>query len=380
MLLILLALLLQSAAPPARATISGQLTLNNGAPAGAVRVVAIPAPPPTVRPAEGQNYYASQAPVGVALTDAEGRYQITNVPEGRYYIVAGIVGSATYYPSTTDIDAATVLTPAAGATLTGIDFRMRTSPGSLVAGRITPGPFPDTPERAVLSGVRVNDLVDVPVREDGSFDFGRIPAGHYSLSFIPHPPGLLPVPFSVGESDVRLDMKRPPVHTVSGRIVVDNGPLPHALLGFQTERDYVRAAINPDGSFRARLHDAPYRASLDGMPVGYQVVSVRVGSRAATAGFSPEEAGRAGLVIDVRAPRDLPPLSGRIIPPMRARVSIRGPIVGSLEATTDEAGAFSFSALPKGLYTVTVVDRPEFEPLRVAVTTGGADVQIAAKR
>src|SRR4051812_14617941 len=99
-------LLVQGAPAVATGVVAGQLRTGN-APAVAVRVVAIPAPTATVKPSEGQEYYSTQVPVSTALTDAQGRYRLTNVPAGRYFIVAG---STTYYPSTLNSDAATVIT------------------------------------------------------------------------------------------------------------------------------------------------------------------------------------------------------------------------------------------------------------------------------
>ena len=86
------------------AVASGQVRLANGSPVAAIRVAAIPAPPPNIRPSDGQNYYAVQTPARVALTDEQGRYRLANLPAGRYFIVAGVIGQATFYPATTDLE------------------------------------------------------------------------------------------------------------------------------------------------------------------------------------------------------------------------------------------------------------------------------------
>ena len=372
------------AAPAARtATVTGQLQLQNGAPAEAVRIAAITAPPPNIRPADGQNYYASQPPVSVALTDARGRFQLANVPPGRYYIVAGIIGHATFYPATTDIDASTIVTTTAGGTLDNINIRMLTAPGSRVRGRITPAPLPGFSERAVLSGVTVGDLVDVPVGADGSFEFGRIPTGEYFLSLIPQPPGLVATSFRVTDQDVAaIELKRPPTLPVAGRIVVDNGPLPSALLGFYTTRDYVSGGINGLGDFVVRLHDARYQVDLGGMPVGYSVASVRVGSQDASQGFAVSDALKAGVVIRVAAPKTLPRITGRVTAPAgaslaSAQVSIVGPIIGSLDTAIRPDGSFEFAAVPPGLYQLRVPQIPEIAPVLAVVDyQSGANVQL----
>jgi hypothetical protein len=381
-LLLALALLFQ-ATPAARpSVVTGQLTLRDGSPAGAVRVAAIVAPQPGIRPADGQNYYASLAPVSVALTDNAGRYQLTNVPPGRYYIVAGIVGHATFYPGTSDIDASTIVTLTSGETLDGTDFRMETDAGRRVSGRVTPGPVPGVQERAVLSGITVGDLLDVPVRDDGGFDFGRLPSGEYFLSLIPHAPGTTMLPFRVDDRDVPpLEFTRPPTRAVTGRIVVQRGPLPNALLGFFTPRDYVTGEIKDDLTFIARLHDARYQVDLGGMPVGYSVTSVRIGDAdVSTSGFDVGDAATSGIVITVATPAALPRITGRVALTGRAaaRVTATGPVVGSLEAPVRADGSFEFPAVPPGIYRLTVPQMPDVAPVDVVVdyATGAADVRL----
>ena len=381
--LLLVALLLQAAPAARTVVISGQVLLQDGSPAGAVRIAAITAPPPNIRPADGQNYYASQAPVATTLTDEQGRYRLQNVPPGRYYIVAGIIGHATFYPGTADIDASTIITPAAGDTLERHDIRMQTDAGMRVRGRISPPPADDALERAVLSGVTVGDLFDVVVREDGTFDFGRLPQGEYFLSMIPHAPGTTFLPFRVEKTDVPvLEFKRPPTLPVSGRIVVDRGPLPYALLGFMTERDYVTAPIQSDLTFTARLHDALYRPDMGGMPVGYSVTSVRMGSQnVAASGFQVSAAAKTGLVISVAAPPDLPRLIGQVTgAPPNSRVIATGPIIGSIEARVRVDGTFEFSPVPPGLYRLRVFEMPSIPETEVVVEyKSGGTIRLAPR-
>src|SRR5580692_11777297 len=87
-----LILLLQGAAAARPGVVAGQLKTVAGAPAVAIRIVAVPAPTATVRPSEGQEYYSTQNPVSTALTDAQGRYRLTDIPAGRYFVMA----SSTY--------------------------------------------------------------------------------------------------------------------------------------------------------------------------------------------------------------------------------------------------------------------------------------------
>jgi hypothetical protein len=381
----LVVLALQAAAAAKPAAVSGTLQMADGSPAAAVRVAAIVAPPPNIRPTDGQNYYTSQLPVGVALTNAAGRFELANIPPGRYFIVAGVTGQATYYPATTNIDDATAVVVDAGRNVDNLNFKVLVPPGSRVRGRVTSPPPAGVAEKAVLSGVNLGELLEAPVRPDGTFEFGRIPRGDYLLSLYPAFPGLASLRFGVSDQDVSgLEFVRPPVHQVTGRIVVRKGPLPRSFLGFSTPQDFVGGTINPDGTFTTRLHAARHQVELGGLPVGYAIESVRLGSADVTRdGFVVGNADVSGLVITVKTPESLPALKGRITAApgalASARVEITGPVIGTLEAPVKADGSFEFAALPKGLYRLRVPQLAQIAPLNVVVDSSGADVRLTAK-
>src|SRR5262245_41254901 len=231
--------LLQAAtAPPLRpGVVAGRLQTPNGAPATAIRISAVPAPPPNIRPSDGQNYYSATAPASTALTDASGRYRLANLAPGRYFIVARVFGYSTFYPDTTSPDNATVVTVAAGAPAEGVDFTVLMPPGGRISGRVDTPPV-NAQERAVLSGLELADLIEVPVAADGSFSFGHLPKGNYLVSLFPAPPGMPSRAFTVGETDARIDLVRPRLRTVRGRVVVPVGPLPYTFLDFSTDTSY----------------------------------------------------------------------------------------------------------------------------------------------
>lgn len=375
--------LLQAAAPVARsATIGGQVQTRDGNPAVAVRVSAIPAPPPNLRQSDGQNYWATQAPASTALTNNQGMYRLQNIPPGRYYIVAGMLGQATYYPAAIEPERASVVTLDSGASVDSMNVKLVFPFGGRVSGRVTPAPAADAPERAVLSGLKLEELLEVPVAGDGRFDFGHLPIGSYLLSLFPTPPGARSMAFNVGEADVAsLEFVRPAVRTVSGRIVVLNGPLPRAMLAFSTPQSYVNGTIAADGTFRMRLHRARHLAELGGMPVGYAIASVRIGSQDATSGLTVGDADIGDIVITVAAPKNLPALKGSIVGMTAARladarVEMTGPIVGRLDTPVRPDGSFEF-AVPPGLYRLTFPTLPEIAPVTVVVDSRGGDVRLA---
>lgn len=377
---LLATLLLQGPAAAARATIEGQVRMGDGMPAAAVRVAAFPAPRENVRAIEGQNYYATQTPTAIAVTDRDGRYRLA-VPPGRYLVVAGLIGRGTFYPSTTDIDKAEALTVTDVST-PNIDLTVQAFPGARVAGRITPPPAPGAREYAALAGVNLGEMLEVPVREDGSFEFGRVPEGNYLLNVFPNPPGQASLPFRVQRRDVTsLELVRSPVRKVSGKIVVEKGPLPVALLGFSTAQGYVSAPIRDDGTFSVGLHAATHRVELAGLPVGYAVRSVRAETTDVTSdGITVGDRDLENVTIDVAVRRQLPALRGRFVSSARgadrARVEVTGPIIGTLQAPVAADGTFEIPALPPGLYRARPAGRADVAPVEVVVTSSGGEATL----
>jgi hypothetical protein len=378
-----LALLSQGAAgrgAAAAGVVTGQIQTQDGKPATAVRVAAIPAPPPGVRPQDGIQYYVAPPPVRITQTDDEGRYRLANIPPGRYLIAAGLVGLATYYPGQIDALLASVVTVTADTPST-IDFKLVTPLGGRVSGRVTPPPAPNSNEIAVLSGVTLAEVSEVPVSANGQFAFGRVPPGRYLVSLFPTPPGFGSLTVDVREADVAaLTITRPPVHTVSGRVVTSSGPIPNGLLALVTDKSYVPIPINPDGTFTVRAHSAQHRFDFGGLPSGYSVSSVRAGNRDVSNGLTVANADIPDVVVTVGAPRGLPNIRGTITGLTKpASVEMRGPIVGALKTALQADGSFEFPAATPGLYYLRVPEVPELGTTHVVVGWDGANVQLKLK-
>lgn len=384
LLILLSAVALAAQAPATQAgSVTGQLRTLAGAPAIAVRVAAIAAPPVNARREEGQQYVESTPPVSTALTNNDGRYRLANIPPGRYYILAGALGEGTFYPSTATEDGATLITIAPGATTANLDFRILKALGGTVSGRVRPGADPSARERAILSGGKLEELLEVPVASDGSFGFGHVPAGTYLLSLFPNPPGMSSLVVRVGERDVdNVELAPPPTRAVTGRIVVQHGPLPRAKLQFDTPHGQIGATINPDGTFTTRLHPARHDVYLGGMPPGYFVTSVRAGSTDASRGLVVGNADVSGVVITVAAPSRLPRIRGRITGPSTGRalpttVEATGPIMGTLTTAVRPDGSFEFTAVTPGAYDLRFPQVPDLAPIAVVVDWNDAERQIA---
>jgi len=264
----------------------------------------VPAPAPNIRPSDGQNYYATDfnLPASTALTDAQGRYRLANLAPGRYFIVASMFGYPTFYPATTNADGATVVTVGAAAPVDGINFTVLLPPGGNVSGRVSTPPSTNSQEKAILSGVALGELLETPVAQDGSFTFGHLPKGSYLLSLFPTPPGMPSRPFQVGETGARIDLVRPTLRTVSGRLVGPPGVLHRVLIGFSTDRSYVTATSNADGSFTAQVQPARHRIELGGLPPGYTLASARLGNEDVSRGVPVGGDNVTGLVITIAPP------------------------------------------------------------------------------
>jgi hypothetical protein len=379
-----LGLALQGGAPGGRGAaapgvVTGQILTRDGAPATFVRVAAIPAPPPRAR--EGLNYYVPPPPTRVTQTDEQGRYRLTNLPPGEYLIAAGLIGVGTYYPDETDWLRASAVTVPADAPAT-VDIRMVTPIGARVSGRVTPPPSADAGEIAVLSGVTLAEVAEIPVGADGQFVFGRVPAGRYLVSLFPTPPGFGSLAVDLRDTDATaLEIKRPPTQAVSGRVVTSAGPVPKGLLALIANNSYVPITINADGTFTARAHAARHRFEFNGMPAGYRLTSARQGSRDVSQGLTIGNADVSDVVLTVEAPRDLPHVKGTIAGLRRpATVEMRGPIVGALTTAIGKDGSFEFPAATPGLYYLRVPEVPELGTVPVVVSRPGAEIRLTVPR
>jgi hypothetical protein len=315
----------------------------------------------------------------VVQTDDQGRYRLANIPPGRYLIAAGLVGLATYYPGQIDALLASVVTVTADAPAT-VDFKLVTPLGGRVSGRVTPAPAQRSGEIAVMSGVTLAEVAEVPVGTDGQFAFGRVPPGRYLVSLFPTPPGFGSLTVDVRDADVTsLEIKRPSVYVVSGRVVMSSGPIPNGLLAMVTDKSYVPITINPDGTFTARAQAARHRFDFGGMPSGYAMTSVRVAGREVSNGLTVSSADISSVVVTVTAPKDLPRIRGTIAGLTKpATVEMKGPIVGTLTATTGKDGSFAIAAATPGLYYLRVRELPQLGTTNVVVGWDGANIQLKA--
>jgi hypothetical protein len=291
--------------------------------------------------------------------------------------LAGLTGLPTYYAGdgAGSLNPASIVTLTAGQSLQNIDFKLLADIGRTVSGQINLGSAMAKDQTAVLTGSKVEEFLQTPLRSDGSFEFGRVPSGTYLLSTFPPPPGIVPISVTVRNSDVKgLELYAPSTHTVTGRIVMQNGgPIPVSILGFYNAQSYIGATVEGDGSFSVKLHAARHTADVAGLPVGYRLTLVRIGTNDVTKGFTVGNADVSGLIVNVAGPLSLPRVKGKIdgLPIERtlaARVELTGPIFGSLQAAIASDGSFEIPKAVPGLYKVRLLQVPEFTPVELVVT------------
>src|SRR4030095_2168026 len=210
-------------------TVTGRLLNEDGSPAAKVRVSAMSIP---------DNKNEAPTLMTLAETDSNGRYRLTDVPVGRYYIVAGFVDSPTYYPRGTGTAGASAVNVTASGTVANIDFQIeKSSIGLTVGGRVIRDGGQSGTLQVTLNGNSNGgyENFNATMKLDGSFEFPRVRPGTYNLSVSAQ--FVQPRTVVVADKDVTgLELRIPWTGDVSGRVVVDGGdPAPMVQVSFMGE-------------------------------------------------------------------------------------------------------------------------------------------------
>jgi hypothetical protein len=182
--------------------------------------------------------------------------------------------------------------------------------------------------------------------------------------------------FEVGTSDMKIDLVRPTLYAVTGRISVTQGPLPFTLLEFTTDTSYVAATINADGTFVAQLQPARHRISVAGVPVNYSLASARLGTQDVSKGLEVGKANVSGLTVVMNTPPRLPTLRGQVVgvPAGKlagAKVQISGRLNAPYETEIRPDGSFEFAAVTPGTYRALVPQLSDIAPRVVVLPREG---------
>jgi hypothetical protein len=240
----------------------------------------------------------------VGQTDRNGIYNLEKVAAGRYRILAG---QLTYYPGVKVETEGQIIRVDAGASVTGIDFRLAAPDGFRIKGRVTglPASMPSGLLHAILTGVqpqqRGTRSITFPVDDTGAFESPKVTPGIYDLRILGYSTPSTRV--VVNDRDLTgLEMAAAPVLT--GRVTLDTGgALPVAtifsngrnlLLGPPPEMSMIQVGIRSidtkyrsnttvlaDGRFvlpfpsAIEKHTGDYEAVMSELPFGLHVKSIR---------------------------------------------------------------------------------------------------------
>lgn len=390
--LLLAALLLvqfQTATTVETGAVTGRLTSGSGAPAASVRIAAMPV---------SDDKTAAPVLVSISQTDETGGYRLADVPPGRYYIFAGLIDYPNYYPGTTSLEKAKVITIDPGGTVADIDFSLARPAAIRVSGRITgPSSLGDLSGRAVTLSPRVPGRavtsMTVAANADGTFVFSRVQPGNYVLSSALRGSSILDLTvFDDDLSNVELAAIDCNAGVpVRGQLVgIPSAPVERLTLTGIRFRCAPAASVASDGSFTfSNVPEDSYSVRLTPAPLGWSPTNLVVQGANVTgteiilpATF--EIAGR----IAVEDGSSLPTLA------RGAPISIqaRGPAGNEVAtATVNDDGSFAFRVV-KGQYRISVPAIPsnyavkaitssEFEdltlqPLNVRDTGHVVEIQI----
>jgi len=251
-------------------------------------------------------------PVRTGNTNDLGEFRISNLPEGKYLVVAALTrqGGAkpsedgtetaylpTYYPNSPDANSAAWVSVTAGSEAGGTDIRLIRTRAVRVKGRVVGATVgrrlsvrlsPRNP--GMLEAIFSRN---VPVKApDGSFQIGSVTPGSYLLRVMdmstPRSAGVS-VPVEVGDKPVEgLTVEFTPPLVLNGEIVYDGGPhpreAPHQQRVFLEALDAMgmpaMAVVAVDGTFQ--LHGvAPgnYYVRLAPLPEGAYLSAVTFGNQ-----------------------------------------------------------------------------------------------------
>jgi hypothetical protein len=346
--------------------ITGTLVGKEGSPIASVRVVAMSI-------LETADSSEPVVLVSLGQTDAAGRYRLEGIPPGKYYVAAGYVATPTFYPGVTSKEGATVVSVAAGQTLSNLNFSV-SSPSSLgvaLSGRLAQiqgsspflGPFGSRAiNRVVLSGPGLQ--LAVPLGANGSFEFPKIPPGDYLLRV----PPLTSIRVTLTDRDIMdLEVRAPFEMQATGRVVMEDGSaLPNAgglNLAVRSPNRSASWSLPPDGVFTVNLIEGDNELGVNGLPLGYSMKSISYAGR--DIGLGPLQVGQKpaeGPVLITLAITPVDRVAGykvrgtaKNIPmelfsaglPLFRLEAMGAPI---LEAPLQRDGSFEFSKVPPGKY------------------------------
>ena len=351
-LLVSMLLLQVPIGPSQSGVVTGSLKDPDGKAAVGVRVAAVNQP----------ESLADTATTGtmtrIAETDAQGRYLLDGIPQGRYYIAAGRVDQPTYYPGVREMGRATIVSVIPGITVSGIDFTLNQASAGRAApttGVLINPPIVQVSSIYIPLLVRVENGGNVPVSSGGkvtTLQLNGTPVSRQAPLASPSIEALgSPGDYSVNVSNL------PPGYSVEsityGSTNLTKEPLKLTAADFPPPDPAVTGADPPvfamvNGIMFSR---APSTTAKPTRPTSTLIVTLKtVSPPALTAG---------GVRIRGQIPQS----------PVGPRRTV---YASGIPGTVYADGTFEVEGLAPGLHTVVSLDDPELFGAVVAV--GATDV------
>jgi hypothetical protein len=154
---------------PGTGIVTGSLKTPDGKPAAGVRVGAVDIDDPS-----------ASTMLSVAETDSAGRFRLTNVPAGKYYIVAGRLSDLRYYPSGADRSTATQILVEPARTRAEVNFSVP------LASQRPPSRPPSPPQESAYQQIAAESNLERKARLISQFEktfpqSPRLAEGYLSL-------------------------------------------------------------------------------------------------------------------------------------------------------------------------------------------------------
>ncbi|HEX5000790.1 MAG TPA: carboxypeptidase-like regulatory domain-containing protein [Terriglobia bacterium] len=367
-------LLAQAPAPAetGRGIVAGRILSPRGQPVREMRVAALEV-------SEGKSAGTSLL-ASLGQTDDQGRYRLEEIPPGRYYIVAGPLDNATYFPGVKTPAGAKPIEITSGSVVTEINFAAKVvtisgrvigndNPARAAFGLGTAAAIAMSPSTTPIS-FDSSRAISTAIAPDGTFEFRNVPPGNYSILLNSGHDYVVSIPpadrysetvVHVDENDVS-GVIVSLVNPVTIRVAMDrDGPLPPFTLelakGDETYRYQHAASLR---SFFAWTDPGSYRINIPDLPEGYAIRSIFYGAQDVTHAPATMNVNPEALTINLSA-SDPPPwgrIHGRVSMPSGTAlrsIAVRffRDSLGDFTADVAPDGAFDISLLP-GEYRASV--------------------------
>jgi len=279
-------------------------------------------------------------------TDEQGRYTLENVPPGRYFVAAGVLNFPTYYPGTQAMAEGKIITVTAGGTSPGIDFMLKDSSGGRVIGTSggqNSGGF------AIPLDIRAENGAKIPVFGGGKFtSVSVVPVGGGNAVTATVTAGSLPLQPTSADY----------------RISVEGLPDGYTVKSMKYGSTEIKNGILNIATVSAIVPNAPLAGSSVTDLIAY--LSGMLQSRV-TPGALPQTL---SIVLSRGAAAKLPGvnISGQFPP------TIRGAFLSGVSAAIYLDQSFEFSGVRPGRYALTAFGSNSNAPLAASIIVGDKDI------